>query len=91
MAPHFEVRVESARGFCECPFGEAEAIAKTNVFVTNTRLNKDVIYSELSLHLIEAHGFYQGRGGYYRYEPAWLVEVPANGKTELTVTFDSRY
>ncbi len=22
---------------------------------------------------------------------AWLVEVPANGKTELTVTFDSRY
>lgn len=75
VAPHFEIRVESARGFLECPFGDPGIVLKTNVYVTNGRLNKDVIYSDLSIHLIEAHGFYQGHGGFYRYEPAWLVEV----------------
>jgi hypothetical protein len=32
-------------------------------------------WSDLSLHFIEAHGFFQGKGSPFRLEPRGLVEA----------------
>jgi hypothetical protein len=34
-----------------------------------------VQWSDLSIHLIGAHGFFEGRGSFFRLEPAELVAI----------------
>lgn len=74
VPPHFEVTVESFRGRLRCPFGDAAA-PKTNVAVVNRALGREIVFSDLAIHLIAAHGFYNGRGSPYRLDPRALVEV----------------
>ena len=75
VPPHFEVTVEDARGTLPCPFGHRGTFAKENVIVRNLATRREVAFSELQRHLIEEHGFYQGRGSPYRLEPADLAAV----------------
>jgi len=75
VPPHFEVTVEGVRGRLPCPFGHEGLYGKTTTVVRNTALGREVVYSDLSIHLIEAHGFYQGRGSLYRLDPGDLVDT----------------
>ena len=75
VPPHFEVRVDSVRGKLPCPFEHPGLLPKTNITVRNTRLGREITYTDLQIHLIEAHGFYEGRGSRYRTDPEELVEV----------------
>lgn len=75
VAPHFEVSCEVARGFSSCPFGDAGRIRKTIVIVRNLRLQNEITFSDLNIHLITAHGFYEGQGSPFRLEPALLAKV----------------
>jgi hypothetical protein len=75
VAPHFEVRVDSVRGKLPCPFGDPGIFQKTNTTVRNKRLSREVTYTDLHIHLIGSHGFYEGKGSLYRLEPAELAEV----------------
>ncbi len=75
IAPHFEVRVDSVRGRMPCPFGERGLYPKTNVTVRNLKTGREVAYTDLNIHLIAAHGFYEGRGTPFRVEPAELAAV----------------
>jgi hypothetical protein len=75
VPPHFEVLVDSARGAMPCPFLDGAILPKTNTTVRNLKLGRAVGYSDLNIHLIEVHGFYEGRGSAYRLEPRALAEV----------------
>jgi hypothetical protein len=75
VAPHFEVRVDSVRGRLPCPFGDPGIFPKTNVTVRNTRTGREITYTDLHIHLVWAHGFYEGRGSPFRLEPGDLAEV----------------
>ena len=75
LAPHFEVLCEIPRGFIPCPFGEPGMHRKTIVTVRNLRLRKEVTFFDLNIHLIAAHGFYEGKGSPFRLEPAELAQV----------------
>jgi hypothetical protein len=75
VPPHFEVRVESVRGKLPCPFGHPGLVAKTNITVRNREGGREVTFTDLHIHLIEAHGFYEGKGSCFRLEPADLVEI----------------
>lgn len=72
---HFEVKVESVRGKIPSPFGGPGLYGKTNITLRNTRLNRTLIYTDISIHLIGSHGFYEGKGSPFRLEPAELVEI----------------
>ncbi len=50
---HFEVRVETFRGKLPCPFGDKGVFQKTEIVVRNKKINEQIIYSELSIHLIK--------------------------------------
>ncbi|MFW6181894.1 MAG: hypothetical protein ACOC8N_09105 [Spirochaetota bacterium] len=73
--PHYEVRVDSARGKLPCPFGDPGVFPKTNTTVRNLNLGREIIYTDLSIHMILAHGFYEGKGAAFRVEPRDLVQI----------------
>jgi len=75
VEPHYEVRVDSVRGKLPCPFGDPGIFPKTNITVRNTEINREIVYTDLHIHLIYAHGFYEGKGSVFRLEPQDLVEI----------------
>ena len=75
VEPHFEVRVDSVRGKLPCPFGDPGIFQKTNTTVRNLKSGKEVTYTDLHIHMIGSHGFYEGRGSPFRLEPETLVSV----------------
>lgn len=81
VPPHFEVKVDSVRGKLPCPFGDPGIFQKTNTTVKNLTLNKEITYTDLNIHMILAHGFFQGKGSPFRIEPGELVELLEIKKT----------
>jgi len=75
VEPHFEVRVDSVRGGIPSPFGDAGLIRKTNTTVRNKVLGREIFYTDVNIHLIGDHGFYEGRGSLFRMEPHELAEI----------------
>jgi hypothetical protein len=75
VEPHFEVRVDSVRGKLPCPFHHEGVFQKTNITVANTRNGRTITYTDLNVHMIETHGFYEGSGSPFRLDPADLVAV----------------
>lgn len=81
VPPHFEVRVDAARGSLTCPFGDAGSFAKVNTTVRNLERGTEITFSDLHIHLIAEHGFYEGRGTLFRLEPEQLTDVLELGKS----------
>ena len=72
-ADGFRVRVEEYMGQIGCPFKHAVREAKRNTKVINPR-GRVMTWTDMSIHLIESHGFFQGEGSDYRLEPLELAE-----------------
>lgn len=75
IAPHFEVRADSVRGKLPCPFQHPGIFPKTNVTVRNKEKGKEITFTDLHIHLINEHGFYEGRGSAFRLDPAVLADI----------------
>jgi hypothetical protein len=79
----FEAVIESVRGKLACPFGEPGMIPKNNIAVTNKNTGKKINFTDFHIHLIEEHGFYQGKGSPYRISPDELkavLEIESSGQ-----------
>lgn len=72
---HFEVRVDSVRGKLPCPFGDPGVFPKVNITVRNLKSGKELTYTDLNIHLILVHGFYEGKGSLFRLEPEDLITI----------------
>ena len=70
----FEVRVEGARGKLPCPFLHKGLFQKNMTIIINSRTGSEFSVSDLAIHLIEEHGFYQGTGSPYRLDPEILAK-----------------
>jgi hypothetical protein len=75
VEPHYEVRVDTMRGKLPCPFGHPGLVRKAIIQVRNLRKNRDITFSDMNIHMIEAHGFYQGKGSPFRLEARDLMEI----------------
>ena len=64
----YRVLVTQARGVVPCPWGDG-LFPKTHVEITRLDTNETVMITDLVIHMIETHGFYQGKGSKYRIEP----------------------
>ena len=69
------VVVDENRGQTVCPWPHAGGYQKTITMVRRLDTGATVRWSDLSLHFIEGHGFFQGRGSAFRVEPEDLVAV----------------
>uniref|UniRef100_A0A7C5VK56 Uncharacterized protein n=1 Tax=Fervidobacterium thailandense TaxID=1008305 RepID=A0A7C5VK56_9BACT len=70
----WEIKVDEARGHLPCPFQDG-IFRKCVATVKNLKNGKEIVYSELSLHLLAAHHFLQGKGSKFRLEPTLIKEV----------------
>jgi hypothetical protein len=75
VAPHFAVRVDIARGKLPCPFGHPGLVRKAITRVRNLDSDREIAYTDLQIHLIGEHGFYQGTGSPFRHEIRDLMDV----------------
>ncbi len=71
----YEVKVDEWRGKIACPFKDNHKTAKKIINVKRLSDGKDMCWSALSVHLIDHHCFFQGRGATYRLEPIELIDL----------------
>jgi hypothetical protein len=71
----FDVRVDSVRGKLPSPFGGPGMYGKINTTVVNKRIKKQITYTDLHIHFIREHGFYEGKGSPFRLEPEQLISI----------------
>ncbi len=69
----FIVNIEWDRGMLPCPFGERGLHHKIIAHVQNKSTGRMICYSQLNVHMIRNHGFFEGLGSIYRLEPEMLV------------------
>ncbi|MBM4147812.1 MAG: hypothetical protein FJ224_02030 [Lentisphaerae bacterium] len=74
VPPDHVVRIAGVRGKIPCPFHDG-VFEKVNTIVRNVKSGREIVFTDLSVHMIEAHGFYEGRGSPFRNDPAVLAEV----------------
>lgn len=72
---HLEVIVEDYRGEIPCPFRDHTSFAKQLTTCTDQNSGRTIRWSDLNIHMIEAHGFYEGRGSPFRIEPADIRDI----------------
>lgn len=70
------VRVAETRGSFPCPW-EDGLFYKRSVTVRRVDGGPELLYSELSVHLLREHHFLQGKGSPFRLEPATIQAVLA--------------
>jgi len=71
----WRVTVDSFRGKLICPFEHKGLYRKTLIELIYIPENLTVQYTDLSIHMIREHGFYQGIGSRFRLEPEILVKI----------------
>ena len=72
------VRTDEARGFLASPFEDGifrKVNAELELAPGGTSSGDKLLYTELSLHLMEKHHFLEGRGSSFRIEPSQLKKV----------------
>ena len=75
IADGYEARADSVRGKLPCPFEHPGLFRKTAVTIRNTETKEEILFTDLGIHLIREHGFFQGKGSPFRIEPSTLVEL----------------
>ncbi len=71
----FRVEREEHKGSILCPFADNHQSSKSITRVVNMDLGKAVAWSDLNIHLIAHHGFFEGYGAPFRVEPSEYAEV----------------
>jgi hypothetical protein len=66
------VSAGDARGVLPCPWDDG--VFHKNSVVVDAR-GERIVYSDLSIHLLEAHHFCQGKGSAFRLEPESLARI----------------
>jgi len=67
--------VQETRGAMVCPWPHAGKYSKNVTTVRRTDTGETIRWSDLSIHFIRGHGFFEGRGSHFRLEPKDLVRI----------------
>lgn len=70
-----EAKIDEARGLLPCPWPHERRFYKRVTAVRHPGADRTARWSDLSRHMIAAHGFFQGRGSAFRIEPAEIVDI----------------
>ena len=66
---------DESKGNIVCPWPHPGRFAKRTTTLRRTDLNKEIHWSDLNIHLIAEHGFFEGKGNHYRLEPQELIDM----------------
>jgi len=71
----YEVRIHEVRGPIHCPWPHPGSYPKNVIYLHRMDTGEEIRWTELQIHLIEAHGFYEGKGSVWRVSPSKLGRV----------------
>ena len=71
----FMARADSIRGKLPCPFEHKGLFRKTVISLRGPGINGDLLFTDLGIHLIKEHSFFQGKGSPFRIEPLQIAEI----------------
>lgn len=72
---NLEARTDEARGFLPCPWPHAGRFVKRVTIIRRINTSESIQWSDLNIHLIGEHGFFQGNGSNFRIEPKELINM----------------
>lgn len=75
ISENLQVWTQEAKGALVCPWPHSGSIQKRITTVRNIETGETVTWSDLNIHLIEEHEFFEGKGSAMRLEPIQLVEL----------------
>ena len=75
VSDKLDVIVNDNRGQLPCPWPHPGSYFKTVTTATRRDTGKSIFWSDLSIHLIEEHGFFEGLGSLFRIDPEKLIEI----------------
>jgi hypothetical protein len=67
--------VHEAQGFLVCPWPHMGRYAKRITTVERYDTGQTIRWSDLNIHLIGKHSFFEGRGAMFRIEPEELINI----------------
>ena len=67
--------IAEAKGRIPCPWPHAGNFAKRVTILKDTNTGSEIKWSDLNIHLIAEHNFFEGRGSAFRIEPKEIVEM----------------
>jgi hypothetical protein len=70
-----KAQVDEARGVLICPWGHSRKCDKRVTIVTLIKSGETAQWSDLNIHLISEHGFFEGKGSAYRLDPEKLAKI----------------
>ncbi len=74
--------IYEVKGTIICPWPHKGSFAKRVTVFYRKDLDKTIKWSDLSIHMIEEHGFFEGKGSQFRVEPKELAEYLFDIKIE---------
>ena len=72
---HRQAKVDEAKGSQPCPWPHIGRFAKRVTTVKHTDSDRTVMWSDLNIHLIGEHGFFEGKGSNFRIDPEELISL----------------
>ena len=72
---HRQARVHEARGWLPCPWPHPGRFAKRVTTLRHVKSGDTISWSDLNIHMIAEHGFFEGKGSSFRIEPGRLTEL----------------
>lgn len=71
----YEVAYKSYRGKLICPFAHSGVYRKGLIELKNLENEQILAWTPLNIHMIRAHGFFEGRGSKHRLEPDLIKKI----------------
>ena len=72
---NLEAKTDEARGFLPCPWPHSGRLVKRVTIARRAETSETIQWSDLNIHLIGKHCFFQGKGSAFRIEPKKLIEM----------------
>jgi hypothetical protein len=72
---NLEAKVDEARGWLICPWPHSGRYVKRITFLRSSKTGQSFRWSDLNIHLIGEHGFFEGKGSHFRIEPKKIAQM----------------
>jgi hypothetical protein len=69
------VTYEDFKGSIVCPWPHPGSFAKAITTVKRVDTDETIRWTDLNIHMISEHGFFEGKGSAFRIEPVKLVKI----------------
>ncbi|MGD9110302.1 MAG: hypothetical protein PVG93_05130 [Phycisphaerales bacterium] len=70
-----QAKVAEAKGRIPCPWPHPAYFAKRVTTLKDTETGDEIKWSDLNIHLIKEHSFFEGKGSPFRIEPKQLIRA----------------